>query len=417
MGSNQYIATNGRAHGTIDIIGSKSISQRAIWAATLANGTSEILNYSSCQDVNTLLDIIVKLGAEVETSPNKILITGITNYVDRDYNNLLVYCNESGFCLRSALPILAANGSYIMISGKQSLMTRNIGKEINEIGYCVNYINTEYKYSIVDALKPEILNFENPDSSQLISGLLYALPLLKYESIIKINNPVSMPYIKMTIDVLKSFNINIESKLSTEYYISGSQKYIPTKYIVEGDFSGAAFFAVAAAISGELELYNISITSIQGDKSILKILKSVGADVVSTENSIIIKRNKLLAFKYDATHTPDLFPPLIVLACNCDGISSIKGVNRLLEKESNRRDALITEFSKLGAKIKYMGDEMIIEGTLLSGAEVDSNNDHRIAMALAISALNSRGNVLINNADSVNKSYPDFYKQLELIKR
>ncbi len=417
MANNQYIATNGKVQRSIDIIGSKSISQRAIWAATFSNGTSEILNPSNCQDVTTLLDIIKNLGAKVEKRANKILIKGISNFVGRDYNNLLIDCNESGFCLRSALPILAANGSNVLICGKQSLMARNIGNEINEIGHCVNYNSTEYNYSIVDVLKPGVLNFENPESSQLISGLLYALPLLQTDSIIKIDNPVSMPYISMTIDVLKSFHINIKSTTLTDYIISGNQEYIPTKYIVEGDFSGAAFFAVAAAISGELELNNIRNNSIQGDQAILDILKSVGADLEYTENSIIIKQNKLLPFKYDATDTPDLFPPLVVLACNCDGFSIIKGVNRLLEKESNRRDALINEFSKLGAKISYKDDEMFVEGTLLSGAEVDSNNDHRIAMALAISALNSRGNILINNSDSIHKSYPGFYTQLESIKR
>ncbi len=417
MQNNVYVATPGRIEGSVDVIGSKSITQRALLASALAEGLSEIKNPSLCDDVLAVIDAIKLLGAEVVYSNNTLYINGVIDYNIKSYNNININCRESGFTLRSLLPILAANGSNFNIDGQESLINRAIGKEINVLEHCIEYNNTEKYYSITKKLQPGNFIIENPDSSQLISGFIMALPLLENDSVISIKNAVSIPYINLTINILKHYGIKIISNNNTEYIISSKQKYLNNNLTVEGDISGAAFFAVAGAISGKITLSNINMNSNQGDKAIFGILESCGAKVIYTNNSISIDSGYLQSFQYDASDTPDLFPPLVALACNCEGISEIQGANRLKEKESNRRDALISEFSKIGAKLWYKNDTMYIAHSEIKGTTVESHNDHRIAMALSIAALNSSADILIENANCVNKSYPNYYDILETIKR
>jgi 3-phosphoshikimate 1-carboxyvinyltransferase len=252
-------------------------------------------------------------------------------------------------------------------------------------------------------------------SSQLLTGLLMALPLAKNDSEIIVNNLKSKPYIDMTIQLLNNFGVTVINKNYSVFSIPGNQKYIPRDYTVEGDWSGGAFLLVAGAINGKITVSGLQQSSLQSDKDILTALKDVGAKINITNDAVIIEPAELKSFTFDATHSPDLFPPLAVLAAYCSGETVIKGVSRLIHKESNRAEAIVNEFSKLGIKIIIEGDIMKITGGKPTGGNVESYGDHRMAMAMATAAISASGKVCIKDSQSVTKSYPDFFNDLKTL--
>lgn len=249
-------------------------------------------------------------------------------------------------------------------------------------------------------------------SSQLLTGLLMALPLASKDSEIKVKNLKSKPYIDMTIQILKSFGITVKNEDYSFFRIPGNQKYIPHNYIVEGDWSGGAFLLVAGAISGKLCITGLNRDSKQSDMSIINALENAGAKMTISENQIEISKSELKAFEFDATESPDLFPPLVALASYCEGVSIIKGVSRLIYKESDRAKVLKEEFGKLKINIEINDDIMFVTGGRPQAARVESHDDHRIAMAVAISSLGAKGRVYIRDSQCVAKSYPGFFNDL-----
>jgi 3-phosphoshikimate 1-carboxyvinyltransferase len=250
-------------------------------------------------------------------------------------------------------------------------------------------------------------------SSQLLTGLLMALPLANGDSEIKVKNLKSIPYIDMTIQILESFGIRVYNEDYQLFKIPGNQKYIPASFEVEGDWSGGAFLLVAGAVNGQLTVQGLRKDSLQSDKAILDALESAGAKIIVNNNSIEILHSGLKAFEFDATHSPDLFPPLVTLATFCKGTSRIKGVSRLIYKESNRAKTLQTEFGKMNIKIELADDIMLITGGKPSGARVESHDDHRIAMAVAVTALGADGRTYLRDSQCVAKSYPEFFKDMK----
>jgi len=217
----------------------------------------------------------------------------------------------------------------------------------------------------------------------------------------------------MTIEVLSCFGVEVINHNYEKFTIAANQKLKAIEYKIEGDWSAASFHAVAGAIGGEVRMRNLIINSFQSDIAIIDVLKMSGANVELNEESVLVTKNDLNAFEFDATHCPDLFPPLLLLAIASKGISEIKGVSRLLHKESNRAEVLQSEFSKLGAHIEIVDDTMLIKGGRLISGVINSNNDHRIAMAAAISSLICDGQIEIENPNVINKSYPTFYIDFE----
>jgi 3-phosphoshikimate 1-carboxyvinyltransferase len=249
-------------------------------------------------------------------------------------------------------------------------------------------------------------------SSQLLTGLLMALPLAAKDSEIKVNNLKSRPYIDMTMQILRSFGIMVHNTDYTLFQIPGNQKYIPQNYIVEGDWSGGAFLLVAGAVNGHLTVQGLRTESMQSDMSIINAIEKAGAKIKISENQIEISKSGLKAFDFDATDSPDLFPPLVALASYCDGISYIKGVSRLIYKESDRAATLRDEFGKMKIKIEIRDDLMSVTGGQPQGARVESHDDHRIAMAVAVASLRATGMVSIRDSQCVAKSYPGFFDDL-----
>ena len=399
--------------GSIVAPASKSMMQRAVAAALLANGRSKITNPSFCEDSLAALEIIQALGAKVERNNSEIVIEGIG--IEPRVN--ILNCSESGLCMRMFSAIAALSNRELILTGKPNLLARPVGmieKPLEELGAVCKTNNGNPPVSIHGKLKGGHATVDGSESSQFLTGLLMALPVCEKDSELEVRELKSKPYVQMTLSLLEKFGIIIGcNKELSRFEIKGNQKYKPVSYEVEGDWSGAAFLLVAGAIAGRVKVRKLLKNSLQADKAIVEALKKTGALVTQGSKEITVQKDELLAFEFDATNCPDLFPPLVALACNCKGTSRITGVERLRHKESNRAEALKMEFGKLGAQIEIRGNQMLIAGVKLTGGKVDSHNDHRIAMACAIAGLNALDEVKIENYSCVSKSYPEFFKDLE----
>ncbi|MBC5786615.1 3-phosphoshikimate 1-carboxyvinyltransferase [Clostridium facile] len=409
----QVVFSPSQLDGKITIPPSKSLSHRAILSAALANGTSKIENIILSKDIVATLDAVKALGATYTISGNTVTVTGIQSLAEQ----ATIDCCESGSTLRFFIPIVSSLGVSGTFLGKGKLPTRPITPYLTEMsknGVVFDYHNT-MPFSVSGQLQPGDYQIDGDISSQFVTGLLFALPLLNGESQIHINGKLeSKPYADMTIDVLQQFGIQV---METEYgyRIPGNQSYHPHDYRVEGDFSQAAFFAVAAAGKGSVLLQDLNLDSSQGDKEILTIIKSCGAKVEQKEDGILISATQALKpFEVDASDIPDLVPILGVLGSICQGKSWITGAKRLKIKESDRLKAISDCLNTLGGKLTPYEDKLEIDGVdSFHSGNVDSFNDHRIAMSTAIAALFSDGQVQLNTAESVQKSYPEFYQDYQ----
>ena len=396
--------------GKIKAPSSKSMTQRAIAAAVLADGQSIIHNPSYCDDSLAAMSIAVGLGARVEPQVNELKINGSVVLKEPKLN-----CGESGLAIRMFSPIAALYPAEIKMVGANSLKKRPmfmIEEALNQLGVKCTSSGGFLPLTIEGPIVGGHCEIDGSVSSQLLTGLLMALPLAAGNSEIQVNNLKSKPYIDMTIQILKSFGISVENRDYSLFRIQGNQKYIPHSYTVEGDWSGGAFLLVAGAINGQLCVRGLRSDSMQSDKSIVNALEKAGAHIISDEDQIEITRSELKAFEFDATESPDLFPPLVALASYCEGISTIKGVSRLIYKESDRAKALKEEFGKMGIKIEIKDDLMYVIGGKPQGARVESHDDHRIAMAIAVTSLGATGKVSIRDSQCVAKSYPGFFDDL-----
>ena len=392
---------------------SKSMTQRAIAAAMLSEGQSLILNPSYCDDSLAAMSIAVGLGAKLEPDIDEMKITGCRELKEKKLN-----CGESGLAIRMFSPIASLFPEEIIITGAGSLKKRPmsiIGDALNQLG--VKCITTDgfLPLTIHGPLKGGHCEIDGSLSSQVLTGLLMSLPLAQEDSIIKVSNLKSRPYIDMTLDILKDFGIIISNENYEVFGIHGRQKYTAKKYEVESDWSGGAFLLVAGAINGDLRVTGLRPDSFQSDAGILIALGRAGADLKILESSIDISKSALKAFEFDATESPDLFPPLVALAAYCEGTTRIKGASRLIHKESNRAYALAEEFGKMNIAIELKDDQMFITGGNVKSARVNSHEDHRIAMAEAVAALGAAGEIFIKDSHCVAKSYPGFFDDLRKV--
>lgn len=405
--------SSSKVKGELQAPASKSMLQRAIAAAFLAESPVQVDGYSSSADADAALGLLRSLGVKVEINGNRLLI-----HPNSNLKSARLSIGESGLGIRLFSPILALFKQSFTIEARGTLQKRPmhlIENVLKSTGVNCTTTNGFAPINIHGPLKGGEIYFDASEGSQLLSGMLMALPKLKSDSELIVSNLKSKPYIDMTISLLKDFGIEIEHSDYTHFKIAGNQQYKADKYLVEGDWSGAAFLLVAAAINGSIQLENLRKDSLQGDKNIVDVLVQVGTNIQQEENRIFVKKKELKPFVYDATETPDLFPPLAVLAASCQGVSRIKGIHRLIHKESDRAEAIRVIFERLGLKIELVGDEMLIEGRKARGGTVSSFHDHRMAMMAAVLGLTAIEPVQITEAESINKSYPQFYKDMQNI--
>jgi 3-phosphoshikimate 1-carboxyvinyltransferase len=399
--------------GSIKAPASKSMTQRAIAAALLADGESIIHNPSYCDDSLAAMSMAVGLGARVEPQVNDLKIVGSATLKETKLN-----CGESGLAIRMFSPIAALYQAEITLVGANSLKKRPmlmIEEALTQLGVKCKTVGGFLPLTIQGPITGGSCEIDGSISSQLLTGLLMALPLASDNSEIRVKNLKSKPYIDMTIQLLNSFGIKVENSDYNIFRINGNQKYTPGSYTVEGDWSGGAFLLVAGAINGDISIQGLRNDSLQSDMAILKALEMAGANMTFGERSIDIKKSTLSAFEFDATQAPDLFPPLVALATYCTGRSAIKGVSRLIHKESNRALTLKEEFGKMNINVELKDDVMFITGGQPQGTRVESHDDHRIAMAAAVAALGASGKVSIRDSQCVAKSYPCFFDDLRTL--
>ena len=393
--------------GTISAPASKSAMQRLLAGALLADGTSVVNTSSFCDDSLAAIDIIRELGAEVRVEEQKVIVRGGFNPVSG-----VIFCGESGLSTRMFTPIAALHNREIVINGKGSVLKRPlkmVEQPLRDLGVQISSMEGYLPLRVKGPLGGGEITTDGSVSSQFITGLLMALPVAGKASRLVVENLVSRPYIDLTISILKEFGIEIANDGYQVFRIPGNQRYRPGNFQVEGDWSGAAFLMVMGAIAGQIEISGLDSASTQADKAIYSAMGLAGADVHKEGDKILINTVPLKGFDFDISDCPDLAPPLAALALACEGRTVLTGTKRLLSKESNRSNALEQTLSSLGARIRSYEDRIeIIGGHRLTGGTVSSFNDHRIAMTLAVAALLSEGPVIINEMESVNKSYPGF---------
>lgn len=397
--------------GMVQAPSSKSIMQRAIAASVLVRGETVIQNASYCADSISAMGMAKNLGVEVIENGSTLNIVS-SGLLTGNYLN----CGESGLAMRMFAPIAAIQNHKYQFVGEGSLRRRPvdmIGDALNQLGVKFSSTNGFLPFWITGPLKGGAVNVNGSISSQLLSGLLMTLPTLQEDSEIKVVDLKSKPYISLTLQLLETFGIEISNDGLETFCIKGRQSYNPITYKVEGDWSGASFLMVAAALCGNATVKGLNVDSLQADKSILDALKLAGTELEIYEDRIRVSKSNLKSFTFDATHCPDLFPPLVALASHCiGGVSRIKGAGRLIHKESNRAKAIQQEMGRLGIQIGLEDDEMLVKGGNISGNIVSSHSDHRIAMMLAVVALAANSPVTVLEATCVAKSYPDFFDHL-----
>ncbi|MBC9932484.1 3-phosphoshikimate 1-carboxyvinyltransferase [Chitinophaga qingshengii] len=411
----QVTVSPGIVKGSVTANPSKSAMQRAVAAALLAKGTSVIRNPGLSNDCLAALEVAENLGARIKRGEDHFEITshGVKPFYDE------INCGESGLGIRMFTPIAALASIPITIAGHGSLTTRPMHffeEVLPQLEVKCSTQDGKLPLHIQGPLQPKNITIDGSLSSQFLTGLLMAYGDAAEDVTITVKDLKSKPYIALTLQLMEHFGVKVEEQNFEQFRFGKKQSYNATDYTVEGDWSGAAFLLVAAAVAGKAEVQHLNTSSAQSDKAILEALEKAGAHIMPGVFTVNIQKNELHAFEIDATDCPDLFPPLVALAANCNGTTKIKGVSRLAHKESDRGLTLQQEFGKMGIRIDLEGDIMLVHGgTGIKGASVHSHNDHRIAMACAVAALTADGPVVIENAEAVNKSYPEFYDHLQLL--
>lgn len=382
--------------GKLSIPSSKSCAHRAIICAALAEGESTISGVSMSKDIEATIGAMTALGACFDVSGDVIKVRGITD----DVKNAVIDCNESGSTLRFVIPIAAALGADAEFIGRGRLPQRPIDIYKRELGRNgVKFLTEEMPYKITGQLNGGVYEIEGDVSSQFVTGLIFALPLLEADSEIVLTSHLeSRPYVDITIDILRRFGITVD-ETEKGFYIAGGQKYTPHDEKIEGDYSQAAFFFVANALGSQVELENLNENSVQGDRKILEII------------SEMCYNGSIGSYKADCSDIPDLVPILAVLGAYGSGESVIYNARRLKIKESDRLETTAALLNNLGGDVEITDDGLIIRPVrTMHGGIVDSFGDHRIVMAAAIAALRIDGEVIIKGAQAAEKSYPDFFK-------
>jgi 3-phosphoshikimate 1-carboxyvinyltransferase len=408
-----------RVAGRIAAPPSKSMMQRVCAAALLHRGTTIIHNPGTSNDDKAALDIIRQLGAEINDIDGKSLqVTSNGIYPKHQ----MIDCGESGLSARLFTPIAALAGEIITVTGHGSLLQRPMQeteKILQQLGVTIHDFTGYLPITFTGPAKPADIFLDGSLSSQYVTGVLFALSFAAQHPVtVFVNNLKSKPYVDLSLQVLADFGKHIEHDNYKAFHITPSEDAPGTVVqTIEADWSSAAAMIVAGAIAGEVTLPDLNAHTSQADVRILDALKSCGANVQWIDDELHVQTSDVLnAFSFDAADCPDLFPVLSILAASCNGTTELKGLHRLVHKESNRAASIAYMLQHLGVSFYEEGDSLFITGKKkFAGATIPSFNDHRMAMAAAIAALRAESTIVITEAEAVSKSYPLFFEHLDLL--
>lgn len=406
---NNMILNPGYVKGSVAVPSSKSVAHRALIAAAFSEKPVKVKKINFSKDIYATIDALRQLGVTITEENDYILVDGSTIIKDSDVS---IDANESGSTLRFMIPVAALLEKTATFVGKGRLPERPLNDYFEIFDKCgVEYSCPEGKYlplKVSGDIKFDEVNVKGNTSSQFITGLIFC----GLVNPVKVNITTelqSKPYVDITVDVLRKFGCVINENANT-YEISKTPTLID-EYNVERDWSQAAFFMCAAAINGCITLKDMNMESAQGDMEIISLLKKFGASVTINGSDLTVEKSDLHGIDIDVGDIPDLVPTLSVLACYAKGKTKIYNAARLRIKESDRLQAMYEELTKLGADVEIGEDYLIINGgNPLNGAEVDSHNDHRIAMAMAVASVGCDGDIVLTGYGAVSKSYPHFFE-------
>ena len=410
------ISPPARIGGTVSAPPSKSMAHRAVLCSALAKGTSHIENLEFSKDISATLAAAGQLCARVESGPADALVEGLGHFrpvfgpVD---------CCESGSTLRFLIPLASLTGQSITFVGRGRLMERP--QSVYETLYREQNLHFEQangQLTVAGSLRSGEYTLTGNVSSQFISGLLFALPLLAGDSTLHLIPPVeSRSYIEMTRAAQAAFGVTSHWLDDTTLCIPGGQQYHPRDYIVEGDYSQAAFLAVLGAVKGGITLTGLAAETLQGDAAILDILRRCGAKFTQTEAGLVFEQAPLHGVDIDLADCPDLGPVLMVLGLLCEGTTVIRNAERLRIKESDRIAAMEAELRACGGVLSSEGGTITVQGCKprlhAPEAPLSGHNDHRVVMSLTVLALAADIPLAINEAEAVQKSWPHFFDALK----
>ena len=399
--------------GRIEAPGSKSHMQRLLAAGLLAQGESWIRRPSDAADCMAAAEVAAGLGADIEIGQNALKIRGgLAPRTD------VLHMGESGLGMRLFSPIAALAPTPLTLVASGTLQHRPMqpmADALAALGAQAKLRNGCPPIELHGPLRGGQSHVDGGLSSQFLTGLLMALPCASADSILEVSDLKSKPYVDMTLEVLSATGVSIHHQDHQKFTIPGGQSYLPFDETVAGDWSAGAFLLILAALCGEpfLEVDRLGNHPTQADQAVTGALLLSGAKLMRTETGIRVERGRRKGFRFDATHCPDLFPPLAAFAAFCKGPTILKGLHRLQHKESNRGIALKEEFEKAGIQIELNTEEdtLTVRPGPVKQAKLDGRGDHRMVMAAAVLGL-AGAPIEIEGIEAVAKSYPDFFDAL-----
>ncbi len=394
---------------------SKSYTIRGLMSAALAKGRSEIINPLSSDDTEAAINVLSQVGIYVRKEQDSWQVTG--GNLHEPYTDL--FCNESAATLRFMTAICSLIPGRCQLRSGPSLAKRPVKpliQALRQLGVDCS-CQGELPPVIVEGgrLKGGTTELPGNVSSQFVSALLLISPFAEEGMTIRLTTPLeSQPFILMTIECLKMFGIEVKTSRDLRQFEISKQTYQPTRYHVEGDWSSASYFLALGALSDEVEVTNLNPESLQGDKAILDFLRDMGASVTVNKNSAVVKSSGLSSLRADLSNCIDLLPTMAVLAATADGVSELTGIERARLKESNRVSTLKAGLEKMGIKVIEESNKLTIAGSEPKGSVIDTSEDHRIAMAFSLLGAVA-GGTIIDDAECVSKTYPEFWDTLKSI--
>ena len=407
--------------GKVILPGSKSLTNRALLISALAKGNTKLLNVLKSDDTNRMIEALQTLKVKLKVNVSSVDVTGMGGVFNEGLNSVELYLGNAGTAMRPLCAALAVSTGVFTLTGEPRMMERPIGpltEALRSLGISIEYLNNDgFPPVRIRGGVPKVheVTVSGSTSSQFITALLMAAPVCGGLKIKIKGDLISKPYVDLTVKLIEKFGATVTRNGYSEFTVDGTGYTSPGSYLIEGDATGATYFAAAAAIGGELELYGLPEDSVQGDIRFLDVLSQMGTKIKKTENSVIIRKSKLHGIDVDMNAMPDAAMTLVPMALYTDGPVTIRNIASWRVKETDRIEAMVKEMSKLGVKVESGADDIRIDASTRNDIipSFDTYNDHRMAMCMSLVAFDR--DIVINDPECINKTFPTYFNNLKSV--